>query len=80
MKEYTEEEILEAINNYGDMLNSDYPFCNYKWGLDEFLVRTDKDRTRQLPKFLNDGSKYLNYLEDCKKKQAEQKLSAKDLF
>lgn len=63
MKEYSKDEILEAINNYGEMLNSDYEYCNYKWGLDEFLVKTDKDRTRQLPKFLNDGSKYLNYLE-----------------
>ena len=44
------------------MLKSDYPYCTYKWGLDEFLLRTDKDRIRQLPKFLNDGSNYNNYL------------------
>ena len=62
LKEYSKDEIIEAINNYGDMLNSDYEYCSYKWGLDEFLIKTDKDRTRQLPKFLNDGSKYLNYL------------------
>lgn len=62
LKEYNEGQIIEAINNYGDMLKSDYPYCTYKWGLDEFLLRTDKDRTRQLPKFLNDGSKYINYL------------------
>ncbi|MDU2490760.1 MAG: hypothetical protein E7D27_09235 [Clostridium celatum] len=62
LKEYSKDEIIEAINNYGDMLNSDYEYCSYKWGLDEFLIKTDKDRSRQLPKFLNDGSKYLNYL------------------
>ena len=51
------------------MFNSDYKFCDYKWGLDEFLVRTDKDGIRQLPMFLNDGSKYLNYLNWKNKKQ-----------
>lgn len=31
-------------------------------GLNEFLVRKDKDGIRQIGMFLNDGSKYLNYL------------------
>lgn len=69
LKEYTQEEIIQAIDNYGAMFNSDYKFCDYKWGLDEFLVRTDKDGIRQLPMFLNDGSKYLNYLNWKNKKQ-----------
>ncbi|WP_051196014.1 helix-turn-helix domain-containing protein [Clostridium paraputrificum] len=62
LKEYSKDEILEAINNYGDMYNDlNYQWCNYQWGLDEFLVRRDKDSIRQLGLFLNDGSKYLNY-------------------
>ena len=69
LKTYSENEIIQAIDNYGAMFNSDYKFCDYKWGLDEFLVRTDKDGIRQLPMFLNDGSKYLNYLNWKNKKQ-----------
>ena len=62
LKEYSKDEILEAINNYGDMYNDlNYQWCNYQWGLNEFLVRRDKDSIRQLGLFLNDGSKYLNY-------------------
>ncbi|WP_099329399.1 hypothetical protein [Clostridium paraputrificum] len=62
LKEYSKDEILEAINNYGDMYNDlNYQWFNYQWGLNEFLVRRDKDSIRQLGLFLNDGSKYLNY-------------------
>lgn len=78
LKEYSKDEIIEAINNYGDMLNSDYEYCSYKWGLDEFLIKTDKDRTRQLPKFLNDGSKYLNYL-SWKSKNNPKETKEKDI-
>ena len=63
LKDYSKDELLEAINNYGDMYNdSNYQWCNYQWGLNEFLVRKDKDGVRQLGLFLNEGSKYLNYL------------------
>ena len=78
LKEYSKDEIIEAINNYGDMLNSDYEYCSYKWSLDEFLIKTDKDRTRQLPKFLNDGSKYLNYL-SWKSKNKPKETKGKDI-
>jgi len=75
LKEYSKDEILEAINNYGDMYNdSNYQWCNYQWGLNEFLVRKDKDGIRQIGLFLNDGSKYLNYLKvnEMKAKKVEQ--------
>ena len=63
IKDYSESEILEAINNYSVMYNdSAYQWCNYQWGLNEFLVRKDKDGIRQIGMFLNEGSKYLNYL------------------
>lgn len=75
LKDYSKDEILEAINNYGDMYNdSNYQWCNYQWGLNEFLVRKDKDGVRQLGLFLNEGSKYINYLKliDMKNKKTEQ--------
>lgn len=63
LKEYSKDEVLEAINNYGVMYNDpNYKWCNYQWGLNEFLIRKDKDGIRQIGLFLNDGSKYLNYL------------------
>lgn len=63
IKDYSESEILEAINNYSVMYNdSAYQWCSHQWGLNEFLVRKDKDGIRQIGMFLNDGSKYLNYL------------------
>lgn len=63
IKDYSENEILEAINNYSVMYNdSAYQWCNYQWGLNQFLVRKDKDGIRQIGMFLNEGSKYLNYL------------------
>lgn len=63
LKEYSKDELLEAINNYGVMYNDpNYKWCNYQWGLNEFLIRKDKDGIRQIGLFLNDGSKYLNYL------------------
>lgn len=75
LKEYTKEDILEAINNYSVMYHDkDYEYCTYQWGLDEFLIKTDKDRIRQLPQFLNTGSKYLNY----KKWKSKQKTSVDD--
>lgn len=63
LKEYSKDEILEAINNYSTMYkDQDYQWCSYQWGLNEFLIRKDKDGIRQLGLFLNDGSKYINYL------------------
>lgn len=80
IKDYSESEILEAINNYSVMYNdSAYQWCSHQWGLNEFLVRKDKDGIRQIGMFLNDGSKYLNYLSwksknEPKEKTIEEKL------
>ncbi|WP_291651327.1 hypothetical protein [Clostridium sp.] len=82
LKEYSKDEILEAINNYGDMYNDlNYQWCNYQWGLNEFLVRKDKDGIRQIGLFLNDGSKYLNYLKvnEMKTKKVEQSNDSKSI-
>ena len=62
LKEYSVAEIEQAINNYSIMYHDkNYEWCSYQWGLDEFLLKTNKDRLRQLPMFLNDGSKWINY-------------------
>ncbi len=77
LKEYSKDEILQAINNYSVMYNdSTYQWCNYQWGLNEFLIRKDKDGVRQIGLFLNDGSKYLNYLKskEVQEKRIEKKL------
>lgn len=61
LKEFTVEEIKQAISNYATILHDETYFFSHIWGLDEFLVKKDKDRIRQLPKFLNDGSQWINY-------------------
>ena len=79
IKDYSESEILEAINNYRVMYNdSAYQWCSHQWGLNEFLVRKDKDGIRQIGMFLNDGSKYLNYL-SWKSKNKPQEPKEKDI-
>ena len=79
IKDYSESEILEAINNYSVMYNdSAYQWCSHQWGLNEFLVRKDKDGIRQIGMFLNDGSKYLNYL-SWKSKNKSQESKEKDI-
>ena len=61
LKEFTVEEIKQAISNYATILHDETYYFSYIWGLDEFLVKKDKDRIRQLPQFLNEGSKWINY-------------------
>lgn len=81
LKEYSKDEILEAINNYSIMYNDQsYQWCSYQWGLNEFLIRKDKDGIRQLGLFLNDGSKYLNYLKTKEMKQKKEEKKLIDMF
>lgn len=80
LKEYTQEEIVQAINNYGTMYNDkDCTWCTYQWGLNEFLLRKDKDGIRQLGMFLSDGSKYVNYLK-CKNEDVIRSKSIDDVM
>lgn len=44
LKDYTVEEIKQAIRNYGYIVNDDRYFFNYKWTLDQFCTITQKDR------------------------------------
>lgn len=74
LKEYSQDQLIEAINNYSVMYNDkSYKWCNYQWGLHEFLLRKDKDGIRQLGLFLNDGSKYVNYLKNKKIERTSNK-------
>jgi hypothetical protein len=55
--ELTELEIKTGIDHYAEMYHSDYEFCEYLWGISELFSRTEG-----LLKFLDDGTKWLNYL------------------
>ena len=67
LKEHSVDDIKVAIDHFEEMLHSKYEYCDYAWSLEEFLSR-DKGFTE----FLNDGSKWLNYL-NWKKKQQDEK-------
>lgn len=56
-KDYTKEEIIEAIRNYNDILASDQHFFSYRWNLDEFLARG-------IGKFVNREIAWGNFLKN----------------
>jgi hypothetical protein len=53
----TQEDLIQGLDHYAQMLKSDYEFCNYVWGIEELFSRSEG-----LAKFLDDGTKWLNYL------------------
>ncbi|WP_061342985.1 helix-turn-helix domain-containing protein [Clostridium botulinum] len=57
LKVYTEDEIIQAIDMYKEILESDFYF-NYKWSLRDFLTRKNGIST-----FLDEGSNKINYKE-----------------
>lgn len=61
LKKYSESEIIQAIDIYSEILNSDYYF-SYKWSLKDFLNRSNGIST-----FMVEGSNKCNY-EDYKRK------------
>lgn len=69
LKEHNIEEIKLAIDHYSEILNDNNYFFKYKWGLDEFL-----SRSKGYTEFLNNGVKWLNYL-DFKNKNKPGELS-----
>jgi len=58
MKEFSKEEILKAIDNYVTVCQDYSYFFNHRWKLEEFLQHTNT-----LPDFVDNGSKWLSYLE-----------------
>jgi predicted phage replisome organizer len=62
LKKSPKDEILKAIERYGTMFHDkSYYLCQYKWGIHEFLTRKEG-----FLRFLDDGSKWLNYQEHLK--------------
>ncbi len=58
LKLHTPEELKLAMDHYATMFHdSAYEFCSYKWGIHEFLTREEG-----YIRFLDDGSKWQNYL------------------
>jgi len=55
LKKYSEDEIIQAINTYDEILKSDF-FFNYKWSLTDFLNRKNGIST-----FTEEGSNKANY-------------------
>jgi len=57
-KEFSKEEIFQSIDNYSRVYHDDEYYFNYKWDLETFLQKSNT-----LPAFIDDGSKWLSYLE-----------------
>lgn len=53
----TTDEMKIAIDRYAEMYHSNYEYCNYEWGLYQFL-----SNKKGITEFLDDGSKWRNYL------------------
>ncbi len=57
LKLYSKEEVGHAIKHYAEMYHDKNYFFKYKWTLIEFLTRSNG-----LPEFLENGNKWVNYL------------------
>ena len=68
LKENSEEEIINSIKNYAEVLNSKY-FFSYKWTLKDFL-----SREKGFKEFLINGEKWVNYM-SWKVTKGTEKLS-----
>lgn len=68
IKNYSINEIKQAIDTYSEILKSEYYF-NYKWNLKDFLNRNNAIST-----FMEDGSNKANYEEWKNKPKEEPKL------
>lgn len=62
LKNYSVNEIVQAINNYSQVINDNNYFFNYKWSLKNFLTRSNG-----ISNFTSEGSTYINYLTELKK-------------
>lgn len=69
LKKYSENEIVQAINIYVEILESDFYF-NYKWSLVDFL-----NRKNGLSTFMEEGSNKANY--EVWKKEREHNANSK---
>lgn len=74
LKKYSETEIVQAIDTYSEILESDFYF-NYKWSLVDFL-----NRQKGISTFMNDGSNKVNYEEHKKKFTKTKKVVNYDSY
>jgi len=71
LKQSSLEEIKKAIDHYAEAYHDPkYEYCKYKWGLHEFLTRKEGYK-----RFLDDGSKWLNYLRFKNEQQQDKPKS-----
>ena len=71
IKNYSIDEIKQAIDIYREILKSDYYF-NYKWSLKDFLNRSNGIST-----FMEDGSNKANYEEWKNKDKQKEKIKGR---
>lgn len=69
LKKYSDNEIVQAIDTYSEILESDFYF-NYKWSLVDFLNRKNGIST-----FMEEGSNKANYDDYLNKKSKEKNNS-----
>ena len=72
LKDYTQEEIFKAFQNYATILHSPNYFWNYTWSLEDFLQRG-------LHKFVDEANPLINFL-DKKNKQQEKIVDANKIY
>lgn len=79
LKEFTLDEILEAIGNYAEIVNSDDYYFKYRWTLAVFLKGGGKDRVpfNNLRQFLTASRPFDNYR--IEKKGAKDKKRGMDV-
>lgn len=65
---YTEEDIMLAMDRYNQVLKDKTYFFSYKWSLEDFLCRQGG-----ITSFMENGEKWLNYLDSSSGKKAVEK-------
>lgn len=68
-EDYSHKDILQAINNYERVIKDESYPLRYKWNLETFLQKSNA-----LPDFMDDGSKWINYLGSLHKSAPIKKL------
>lgn len=68
LKNYSEEEIIKAIDNYNTVIKDNEYYFDTKWGLETFLKQSNG-----LAHFVDDGEKWINY--KAYKKKGEKKTN-----
>lgn len=68
LKNYSEDEIIKAVDNYNTVIKDNEYYFDTKWGLETFLKQSNG-----LAHFVDDGEKWINY--KAYKKKGEKKTN-----